>query len=233
MNEKNTNTINFKGVHNGHEQTYNWARSFLKNCNFMRAKENLGFTLLNENEMSIDFLWRRYIINKEAVEQKGEIKNYASSAVMDFNIKSLLCYYAIGPDWDEQNPYKFKPLPESDFAPLSAFSGGTFAGGGTFKRDASSKRLSDVYGDDYKKFEAHANDAGMLFIESRGDGKYLWQYDLLPRITIQLAYYQGDDEFPTEIKTLFPRNVLDFFKFEPLAVLGGCFAEAFASIGKT
>jgi hypothetical protein len=223
--------VNFKGVHNGHEQTYNWVRQFLRDLDFNDAATRLGFTLVSGDELAIDFLGRTYKIDREHVALLSERVAWKSvktesSHVLDFNLRSILAYYAISQGNCE---------PKNIFAPLTSFSHGIFGSPGS-ALDQKRDPLSRMFGDDYAKFERAAallnSPANPFVFEKKlGDGKYVWRYALLPKVPINIAYYEGDDEFPTAIKILFDETALQFFKFEPLAVLNGCFAEALAAVG--
>jgi hypothetical protein len=61
---------------------------------------------------------------------------------------------------------------------------------------------------------------------------YVWKYTVLPKIPIKIVYYEGDDEYPTNLQILFDKTAIKIYKFEPLAFLYGCFSEGFASIGE-
>jgi hypothetical protein len=72
----------------------------------------------------------------------------------------------------------------------------------------------------------------MTLEESRPNLKYIWRYRMLPKIPIKIAYYEGDDEYPTKLQLLYDKTAILFYKFEPLAVLNGCFIRALAAIGE-
>jgi len=41
-----------------------------------------------------------------------------------------------------------------------------------------------------------------------------WEFDLLPFLPVQFRFWDGDDEFPAQIKLLWDKNTLDFLHFE-------------------
>jgi hypothetical protein len=44
---------------------------------------------------------------------------------------------------------------------------------------------------------------------------------MLPKILLQIVYYEGDDEFPCEVQVLLYLNAAQFMEFECLAFLQG------------
>ncbi|MDR0383451.1 MAG: DUF3786 domain-containing protein [Spirochaetaceae bacterium] len=60
---------------------------------------------------------------------------------------------------------------------------------------------------------------GMEHKKEKGNGKYVWNYKILPKIPIKLMFYEGDDEFPSKLQILYDSNVLKIFNFEQLGVL--------------
>ena len=41
-----------------------------------------------------------------------------------------------------------------------------------------------------------------------------WEFDLFPFLPVQFRFWDGDDEFPAQIKLLWDKNTLDFLHFE-------------------
>jgi len=67
---------------------------------------------------------------------------------------------------------------------------------------------------------------GILGAEYEGEvrnGEHLWTFYVLPKIPIQVIYYEADDEFPCDIKVKFDGGAGRFFDFETLAFLYGSF----------
>jgi hypothetical protein len=204
----------------GYEQTYDWVVKLLQDCDFEDSAKRLNLIQTAPDEVSVEFLGRTYRVNKTGVhlaEQK--IAWAVASEGFDFNLKSDLGYYVLS----EANLD-----PVNDFCTLSAFCGGVFRGG-----DGSvfGNPLEKVYGKDYQKFAAVAEKLGMELEESKPNLKYVWRYTMLPKLPIKIVYYEGDEEYPTKLQILYDKTAIQVYKFEPLAVLNGCFAEALAAIG--
>jgi hypothetical protein len=92
--------------------------------------------------------------------------------------------------------------------------------------------LRRVYGTDYKKFCKTAEKIGIVFETEKSRGQYVWKYTLLPNIPIKVVYYEGDDEYPTNLQILFDKMAIKIYKFEPLVFLHGCFTKGLTSIGE-
>jgi hypothetical protein len=209
-----------KDTEKGHEKTYKWVIGLLKDADFEDTAKRLGLTLISKDELNVDFLGRTYAITRDAITVKAHTINWdTGSCVFELNTKSVLGYYALS-EADVE--------PVNDFCLLSSFSHGIFASGGSgFEKMLSP--LSKAYGTDYKAFREAALELGMKDEGMQGAGKK-WHYDLLPKMPVKLIYYEGDEEFPTDIKILYDKTAIQIYKFEPLAVLNACFAQGLAAI---
>ncbi|MHC6202576.1 DUF3786 domain-containing protein [Breznakiellaceae bacterium SP9] len=205
----------------GYEVTYEWVVKLLSDCNFEDAAERLNLTRLGTNEVTLDFLRRCYIINKQGVTLSNAALNWAGkSEGFDYNLKSVLGYYVLSEAAID---------PVNDYCVITAFSGGVFREGNS--ESIFNNALGRVYGNDYPKFCRVAEALGMVLEERKADVKFTWRYSLLPKIPVKLIYYVGDEEYPTKIQILYDKTAIWFYKFEPLAVLHGCFIEALAMLG--
>ena len=205
----------------GYENTYNWVKELLKNCDFSESSKRLGLEQISENTVLINFFDRTYEISKEGIElieQKAIWK--ADSEGYEFDLKSVLGYYVLS----EANVE-----PMHDFCTLSHFSGGVFGEGfGLYKN-----KFVDIFGNDYKKFEKIMNELGVKHEKGNWDGKYIGDYKILPKMPIKILFYEGDDEFPSKMQILFDKTAIKIYKFEPLAVLHGCIFQTILAIGKS
>ncbi|MDR1250392.1 MAG: DUF3786 domain-containing protein [Treponema sp.] len=207
----------------GYEKTYDWVVKLLQDCDFEDSAKRLDLRAVSRNEVSVDFLGRTYLVNRQGVSLAEEkIPWSVASEGFDHNLKSVLGYYVLS----EANLD-----PVNDYCVISGFSGGVFREGG--EGDVFNNPLGKVYGADYGKFRAVAERLGMEAEESKPDLKYTWRYRMLPKIPIKIVYYEGDDEYPTKLQLLYDKTAILFYKFEPLAVLNGCFIAALAAIGET
>jgi hypothetical protein len=206
----------------GYIKTYNWVMKLLQNCDFEENSKRLGLRQISQNKVSVNFLERTYSITKDAIELVGQKIRWTPKTGgyegYDYDLKSVLGYYLLS----EANVD-----PINDFCTLGYFSGGVFQGNNIF-----SGPLERVYGKNYEKFREIAGKTGMTPELEQSSGKYVWKYTLLPKVPIKIVYYEGDDEYPTKLQILYDKTAIKIFKFEPLAVLHGCFINGLAAIGE-
>ncbi|GMO25179.1 MAG: hypothetical protein Ta2B_04690 [Termitinemataceae bacterium] len=202
----------------GYEKTYDWVVKLLQDCNFTDSTRRLGLRQISPNEVTVEFLGRLYFIDKNGIHLKEEKIVWANkSEGFDFNVKSVLGYYVLS-DCETE--------PVNEFCTLGNFSHGIF------EKPILDDPLGIFFDKNYQRFCDVAKKTGMIFDESQSAGRFIWQYKLLPKIPVKLIYYEGDDEYPANIQILYDKTAIQFFKFEPLAVLNGCFKEALIAIGK-
>lgn len=200
---------------NGYEQTYERIVPRLQTCTFPAAAENLGFTLVSEDTLSIDFLGRTYTITKAGVYP-------VDGREVQVNILSVLVYYAISPGTGE---------PLYDFCLMHHFSQGLCTHKAP-EADWQTEPLRKEFGSSYRHFADTVTQLGLMYAGSRVPGEYTWHYRLLPKMPIKVIYYEGDAEFPCDIKIFYDKTAISFLNFEPLAVLKGCFIHRLVSLGK-
>jgi hypothetical protein len=206
----------------GYEVTYEWVIELLRDCDFQDASRRLNIRRIFETELVLDFVGHTYSITKDRIVPIDEkIKWPLKSEVLDYNIKSVLGYYVLSEAVAE---------PGNDFCQLGTFSHGVFQGSGN---DWLNDSLGKAYGADYRRFSAVIQKLGMAFESGKGDIKYVWQYNLLPKIPVKVIWYEGDDEYPSTVQILYEKTAIQFFKFEPLCVLAGCFIEVLTALGNT
>lgn len=58
-----------------------------------------------------------------------------------------------------------------------------------------------------------------------GSGGKSWIIQLLPKISVQLVFYIGDEQFPSTARLLIDQTAVNFLEFEFLAVLATIFVE--------
>jgi hypothetical protein len=206
----------------GYEKTYDWVVKLLQECDFEDAAKRLDLSLISPEEVSLEFLGRTYLVNRQGVRLGEEKIPWSVDAEgFDYNLKSVLGYYVL-------SPANLDPI--GDYCVITSFSKGVFREGD--EGDIFNNPLGKVYGADYRKFCAVAEMLGMAPEESRPNLKYTWRHRMLPKIPIKIVYYEGDDEYPTKLQLLYDKTAILFYKFEPLSVLNGCFIMALAAIGE-
>ena len=197
---------------NGYEVTYRALIPLIDKVDFAEAAPRLGFTLVSKDSMEIDFLGRRYELRHSGVKVIGADED------ANVNFKSVLIYYAISRGAGE---------PDREYSIITAFSGGLISGNsGTGKWLLSP--LTAVSGGSYERFRRGCEVLGARFISERNTGEYLWEYELLPKIPVQLVFFEADDEFPAETRVKYSNSAARWLEYEPLCFLNGCLASAFA-----
>jgi hypothetical protein len=204
----------------GYVKTYNWVKGLLNNCNFADSSKRLGLEQISENTLLINFFDRTYKVTKEdieLIEQKTiwtvDYEGY------EFDLKSVLGYYVLS----EAN---LEPMYE--YCALVQFSCGIFRE----SLGLHNNKFIDTFGNDYKKFTILMNKLGLEYEDGNRDGKYIWNYKILPKMPVKFIFYEGDDEFPSKMQILFDKTVIKIYKFEPLAVLHGIIFQTILAIEK-
>jgi hypothetical protein len=218
-------TILFGGenMEKGYEKTYNWVKGLLKNCDFSESSKRLGLTQISENKVLIDFFDRTYQITKdgiELVEQKTTLD--VDSEGYEYNLKSVLGYYVLSDANIE---------PAYEYSALAYFSGGVFRESSSWMLMINNK-FSATFGNDYEKFKSIMNKYGIEYEEGNGNGKYIWNHKILPKIPVKLIFYEGDEEYPSKLQILYDNNAIKIFNFEQLSVLHGSIFELILAMGK-
>jgi hypothetical protein len=208
-------------VERGYVKTFNWVKGLLNNCDFSDSSKRLGLEQISENALLINFFDRTYKISKEDIELIEEKTIWTvDSEGYEFDLKSVLGYYVLSEAHVE---------PMYEFCALGQFSSGIFM---ESYSSHNNNRFMDIFGNDNKKFEKIMKILGVEYEEGNRDGKYTWNYKILPKMPMKFIFYEGDDEFPSKMQILFDKTAIKIYKFEPLAVLYVSIFETILSLGK-
>jgi hypothetical protein len=194
----------------GYVKTYNWVKDLLKNCDLTESSKRLGLQQIEGNAALLNFLDRTYRITNEGIELVAEKTMWKPDFEgYEYDVKSVLGYYVLS----EANVE-----PTYEYAGLGQFSGGVF-------RESSSwmsmlnKMFFDTFGSGCEVFKKVMDMLGMEYEEGNRDGKYVWNYTILPKAPIKILFYEGDDEFPSKMQILYDKNIIKIFNFEQLSAL--------------
>jgi hypothetical protein len=198
----------------GYEYNYKVLVSKLADCDFEEAAARLGLKPPENGSITVRFLGRDYVIRSDGV---FAVDGRPSAS----NIRSILIHYVTSqgsgePDNKFYLPHHF--LPRS-FLPNSSRNS-VFAG--------DDMRFSKAICEMENCFEKVSKALGILGAEYEGEvrnGEHIWKFYVLPKIPIQVIYYEADDEFPCDIKVKFDGCAGRFFDFETLAFLYGSFID--------
>jgi hypothetical protein len=190
----------------GYDSIYLGLIPRLAVCDFRESAERLGLDYAN-GAVFVHFLQRDYQITPEGVEP-------LDGKPVHVNNRSVLLYYFLskgqGDPGDEF--VLFESLPRM------------VSGLNTQTRLLNSP-LEQYFGNDYLKFGAAAAKLGGHAEESQA-GKHIWKFRVLPKIPLEVVYYEADDEFPVDIQIKLDKTALGFLEFECLAFMVGCFVHA-------
>jgi hypothetical protein len=201
----------------GYEQIYESLIPKLGKCDFLEVAERLGLSLQPDGSLYVNFLGREYEISSRGV-------NPTDGKPVNVNNRSVLAYYTLSKGVGE---------PSFSFVPISYLAGT----GIILSKDI--KWMTDPLGKsfcgNYTTFSETLCRFGGVFKGKLKSGGYSWLLKVLPKIPLQIVYYDGDDEFPFEILILLDKNSSLFMEFECLAFLEGCLVRAMimtAQMGK-
>jgi len=202
-------------MRSGYELIYESLLPKLSECDFSEATGRLGLSLRPDGGMSVNFLGREYEITLRGI-------NPTDCKPVDVNNRSVLAYYALSKGVGE---------PAFSYVPVSSLTGTkiVFSTNLKWMTDSLGKKFSG----DYEKFSETIYRLGGVFNGKMNSGGYSWLLEALPKIPVQVVYYDGDDEFPCEVQILFDKNASCFMEFECLAFLEGCIVRALSMTAET
>jgi hypothetical protein len=199
----------------GYEQIYESLIPKLSKCDFLEVAERLGLSLQPNGTLSVNFLGREYKISSYGVIP-------TDSKPVNVNNRSVLAYYTLS---------KGVGGPAFSYVPISKF-----AGAGTIfstNIEWMTDPLGKTFSGDYAAFSKIMCRLGGIFNGKLKSGGYSWLLKALPKIPLQIVYYESDEEFPCEVKILFDKNASCFLEFECLAFLEGCFVRTMIMTAQT
>ncbi len=199
----------------GYEQIYENLLPKLSECDFSEVAGRLGLALRPDGSISVNFLGREYEISSRGV-------NPTDGKPVNINNRSVLAYYALSKGTGE---------PAFSYVPVSSLTGTKVVFSSNLKWMAGS--LGEIFSENYEKFSETMRRLGGVFSGKLNSGGYAWLLDVLPKIPLQIVYYDSDDEFPCEVQILFDKNASRFMEFECLAFLGGCLVRALSMTAET
>lgn len=198
----------------GYEKNYESLLPRLSKCDFLEIAERLGLSLQPDGTLSVNFLGREYEISSRGV-------NPTDGKPVNVNNRSVLAYYTLSKGVGE---------PAFSYVPIYYFAGT----GMIFSKDLKwmTAPLGKTFSGNYIKFSETMCKLGGVFNGKLKSDGYSWLLKALPKILLQIVYYNGDDEFPCEVQIVFDKNASRFMEFECLAFLEGCLVRAMIMTAK-
>ena len=198
----------------GYEQIYEGLIPKLSECDFLEVAERLGLSLQPDGALSVNFLGREYEISSRGV-------NPTDGKPVNVNNRSVLAYYTLSKGAGE---------PAFSYVPISNLAGTEIISiNMNWLTDPLGKRFSG----DYLTFSQTMCRLGGVFNGKLKSGSYTWLLKALPKILLQIVFYDEDHEFPCEVQIFFDKNASRFMEFENLAFLEGCLVRAMIMTAKT
>ncbi|AGL00170.1 DUF3786 domain-containing protein [Desulfoscipio gibsoniae] len=199
----------------GYEQIYESLIPKLSKCDFLEVAERLGLSLQPDGALSVNFLGREYEISSRGV-------NPTDGKPVNVNNRSVLAYYTLSKGVGE---------PTFSYVPISYLAGTGIILSTNIKW--MTDPLVKTFSGNYVTFSETMCRLGGVFNGKLKSGGYSWLLKALPKILLQIVYYDGDDEFPCEVQILFDKNASRFMEFECLAFLEGCLVRAMIMTAQT
>jgi hypothetical protein len=193
-------------VNEGYDSIYLGLISKLSELDFQESADRLGLEYV-DGGVQVCFLKREYRISSDGVEP-------LDGQPVNVNNRSVLLYYLLS---------KGQGDPENCYIPFESIP--RMIGGLHAQNRLMNTPLERYFGNDYVKFSEAALKLGGIQDKPQV-GKHLWRFDVLPKIPVQLVFYEADDDFPAEMQIMLDRTAIQFLEFECLAFMVGCFVRA-------
>jgi len=191
----------------GYETTYNQVVHKLADCDLNEAALRLGFPPPEDGAVAVRFLGKDYYISPAGITPSDVNSS-------DPIARSVLVYYITSAGSGE---------PVFSYCLPGRFIQSSFAAGNLSWMFDS---LVQKFGSSYKSICKPLNRLGAEFHGEGRPGEYTWTYSALPKIPVQIIYYEADDEFPCQIKLMLDEGAGRFLEFEQIAFLCGCLIKA-------
>ena len=170
----------------------------------------------SENRVEVVYFGAAFRISLESMRfEPDSISDYEKLFVLHYLTGVVTDFNKISRDGETRQPTSAR----IEYATFQSLPSGMFYYGPFRKR--SIDRLLPVFGSDPDLLRKAATLLGGIKAEY---GEVGYRFSVLPKISVVIALHVGDDEFPPEIKLLFPRNVTTYLTLEDVAVLGGLIA---------
>lgn len=209
-------------LQSGYENNYNVLVPKLAGCDFAEAAARLGFKPPENGTVNAHLLGREYAIRSDGVSACDGKPSSATS-------RSILIHYITSKGNGEPEGTFYLP---HHFLPSHFLAGRT--GHSVFAGD--DRVLSKAIGEMENSLERIRNAMGIFGAAYQGEvrnGEHMWEFNVLPKIPMQVIYHEADDEFPCDIKVKFDGGAGRFIEFETLAFLCGSFNHELVKRCKT
>ncbi|MDY0039423.1 MAG: DUF3786 domain-containing protein [Desulforhabdus sp.] len=190
-----------------YKESFRLATEALKKANLHRLAKLSGAIIENKHgatQLHLLFLGESFVIR---VDEQVDVHMEGTDNEVSLPAKILICHYLLNAlsEADSGELITFREIPD-----------------GHFYFDAFQRRARDpflaTFGQQPDLFRRCSQ---LLGGESVGTGDVGMKFQVLPHISIQLALWEGDEEFPPEASILFDSSIEGRLPVEDIAVLTG------------
>jgi hypothetical protein len=192
----------------GYRRIFQDLMKDLAQADIASSAGNLGLMLNDFGEAEVPFLGHKYLVSKNGVRLSDGVPFLET-------IGSVLAHYVLKGS---------RSRPAGQFVTFSELAGPLFKQGG-YSQDALEFPLIKRFRGRVPELLAAAASLGGRVGGESGQGSVSLIIELLPRIMVQLIFYDRDDEFPARATLLYDRKATLFVEFEFLAVLVTLFVQ--------
>jgi hypothetical protein len=191
-----------------YRESFRLAALELRTVNLHRCAKLSGADIDLEADgtvrIRLAFLGEPYLVS---VKEEVDIRRENQAAEVSLPEKILIAHYLLRASGESPtgNLITFRQIPD-----------------GHFYYDAFQRRARDpflaIFGQQPELFRRCAAMLGGKPVDTADVGM---DFQVLPRIAIRLALWQGDEEFAPEASILFDESIKDYFPVEDIAVISG------------
>lgn len=186
---------------NNREFYYHNQMAALAQADLPAQAQALGGTVDEQGRVTVKFFGRDYLVTPGQVEVVG-----GGPTTMDH--KSVIAHYLMSQGRGEL---------KGEYVPLGRLTG-LVNTGATPSGDLTAP-LTERLGDKYEAFARAAGQIGGSYGGRAPSGGESWLFLPLPKLPLQIVFFEADDEFPAEIKVMFDASATAFVSYECLELL--------------
>jgi len=192
----------------GYRRIYQDLTGRLATADIASGAGNLGLVLNNSGEVEVLFLGRKYRVSPKGITVSGggKVLNTLGSVIIQYILTGSRSETA----WR--------------FVTLSELAGPLFTEG-AYTHDALESPLIKRFKGRMPELMTAAESLGGWLGGKAGLGGVSLIFELLPKIPVQLIFYDSDAEFPARARLLCDLNATHFLEFEFMAVLVTIFVQ--------
>jgi hypothetical protein len=193
----------------GYQAIYDHHMGRLTDAPLAAHAGRLGLRRLDGGEVEVRFLGQPYRVGP------GWVHN-ARGAAAPIIVASLIAGYLLTGGGGETL---------GRFVPLKTLAG-TGSGHGSFQQNALAAPLIKRFKGRTDALQTAARQLGGVPGGEAGSGGLSLIFDVLPKVPLQLVFYDSDEEFPAEVNFLLDLSATRFLEYEYLAVMLTTFVKA-------